>query len=81
MGSHPVMVRSLPELGSLWVEAWRDLLRVRFIAADGAILDDFAIRKQPEHQAPGAFPLIASALVLIGATAAALWAGRRRSAV
>ena len=78
MRPHPVMVRSLPELGSLWIEARRDSLRARFVGATGEILDDFALRKDPAPQTPGMLPLVVSTLILAGAAAAALWAGRRR---
>ncbi len=82
MKLHPVMARSLPVPGSLWLRVSGDTLRGRFIGEDGEILDDFAMRKDPRIPltvSPGPVPIWLAAAMLVGVFAlAALWWGRPR---
>ncbi len=84
MRRHPVMERSLATLGSLWLVVEGFSLRGRFVDGEGAVLDDFEIRKvaaavAPKRETRGVPPTwLAIAVAGLAALAlAAVWRGRR----
>ena len=84
MRSHPVMVRSLPRLGSLWLVVEGFSLRGRFIDDEGGVLDDFFIRKPAGVESHarvnrGVQPAVrvGVALLAVSALAALLWSRRK----
>jgi hypothetical protein len=84
MRSHPVMVRSLPRLGSLWLVVEGFSLRGRFIDDEGGVLDDFFIRKPAGVESHprvnrGVQPAVrvGVALLAVSALAALLWSRRQ----